>query len=58
MTEKIDQDFASQDAGAGLWRRRWMRLALIWGNLDLYRNRFYPAELFHILPLGKARTAV
>ena len=31
MTEKIDHDFVSKDAGGGLWRRRWMRLALILG---------------------------
>ena len=31
MTEKIDQDFVSKDASSSLWRRRWMRLALIWG---------------------------
>ena len=31
MTEKIDDDFVSKDASSGLWRRRWMRLALIFG---------------------------
>lgn len=31
MTEKIDHDFVSKDASGGLWRRRWMRLALIFG---------------------------
>ena len=31
MNEKIDQDFVSKDASSGFWRRRWMRLALIWG---------------------------
>jgi two-component system, LytTR family, sensor kinase len=31
MTEKTDHDFVSKDASGGLWRRRWMRLALIFG---------------------------
>lgn len=31
MTEEIDQDFENKDGGSGLWRRRWKRLALIWG---------------------------
>ena len=30
MIEKIDQELEGTDA-SGLWRRRWMRLALIWG---------------------------
>ena len=31
MTEKIDQDLAENEVCGGVWRRRWKRLALIWG---------------------------
>jgi len=31
MTEKIDQDLAENEVCGGVWRRRWLRLALIWG---------------------------
>lgn len=31
MSENIDEELESLDAAIGLWRRRWIRLALIWG---------------------------
>jgi signal transduction histidine kinase len=31
MTEEIDQDFENKDPASRVWRRRWLRLALIWG---------------------------
>src|SRR4026207_2249026 len=31
MSEKIDQDLAENEVCGGVWRRRWVRLALIWG---------------------------
>lgn len=31
MSENIDEELESMDAAIGLWRRRWIRLALIWG---------------------------